>query len=48
MSRYEKYQKARKEYMKRHERDINGYIYDSCKANHKSAMQNRKASQKYE
>lgn len=41
-----KYLKARKEIIKKRERDYLGYIVDACYKNHRAADQNRKASQK--
>lgn len=41
-----KYLKARKEIIKKHERDYMGYVVDACRKNYRAADQNRKASQK--
>jgi len=47
MSRYEKYQQARKEYLKNKERQANDYHREACRATYKAASHNRKQSQKY-
>lgn len=47
MSRYEAYQKARKEYLKKRERDANSYQFDALRANAKATAWKRKQSQKY-
>jgi len=44
MTRYEAYVKARKEFLKKKEREANDYHRDACRATAASAVQHRRQS----
>lgn len=47
MTRYEAYLKARKEFLKKKEREVKNYQQDACHANRRGIESNKKTSQKY-